>query len=116
MLCWIMARLLRIEFPGAIYHITSGGNARRVIFLDDKDRADFLEVVCFVVKRFNRIVENRHACSLLMSNHYHLFIEIPEVNLSRGMRHLNGLYTQRPKGKKSKDKAMTRLKFSIAIP
>jgi len=82
---------MRIEFPGAVYHITSRGNARQAIFLDDKDLADFLGVLCFVVKRFNWIL---HAYCL-MSNHYHLLIETPEGNLSRGMRQLSGLYTQR---------------------
>lgn len=86
-----MARPLRIEFAGALYHITSRGDARQAIFLDDRDRADFLEVVCFVVKRFNCIV---HAYCL-MSNHYHLLIETPEGNVSRVMRQLNGVYTQR---------------------
>lgn len=86
-----MARPLRIEYPGAGYHITSRGNARQAIFLADQDRADFLAVVCFVAKRFNWVV---HAYCL-MSNHYHVLLETPEGNLSRGMRQLNGLYTQR---------------------
>ena len=85
-----MARPLRIEFPGALYHITSRGNARQKIFLNDKDYADFLEVLCLVVGRFNWIL---HAYCL-MSDHYHLLIETPEGNLSRGMRQLNGIYTQ----------------------
>ncbi|GAB4418444.1 MAG: hypothetical protein OHK0032_14430 [Thermodesulfovibrionales bacterium] len=85
-----MARPLRIEFPGAVYHITSRGNARQEIFLDDKDFAGFLDVLCFVVKRYNWIL---HAYCL-MSSHYHLLIETPEGNLSRGMRQLNGIYTQ----------------------
>lgn len=85
-----MARPLRIEFPGAVYHVTSRGHAKQVIFLDVRDYADFLEVLCFVVKRFNWIL---HAYCL-MSNHYHLLIETPDGNLSRGMRQLNGIYTQ----------------------
>jgi len=85
-----MARPLRIEFPGAVYHITSRGNAKQNIFLDDKDYIQFLEVLCSVVKRFNWIL---HAYCL-MNNHYHLLIETPEGNLSRGMRQLNGIYTQ----------------------
>jgi len=48
-----MTRPLRIEFKGAVYHITSRGNARQVIFLDEKDFADFLRVLCFVVKRYH---------------------------------------------------------------
>lgn len=85
-----MARPLRIEFPGAVYHITSRGNARERIYLKDEDYDGFLECLCTVVKRFNWIL---HAYCL-MSNHYHLLIETPEGNLSRGMRQLNGIYTQ----------------------
>ena len=85
-----MARPLRIEFPGAVYHITARGNARQPIFLDDSDREFFLELVSSVVARFNWLC---HAYCL-MGNHYHLLIETPEGNLSRGMRQLNGVYTQ----------------------
>jgi len=85
-----MARPLRIQFEGAVYHLTSRGNARQDIFLDDEDRAVFLEVLGNVVARFGWIC---HAYCL-MSNHYHLLIETPEANLSRGMQLLNGIYTQ----------------------
>jgi len=86
-----MTRPLRIEFKGAVYHITSRGNAKQAIFLAEKDFADFLSVLCSVVKRYHFIL---HAYCL-MNNHYHLLMETPEGNLSRGMRQLNGLYTQR---------------------
>lgn len=86
-----MARPLRIEYPGAVYHITSRGNARSEIFFDDEDRRSFLKVLDFVVERFEWIC---HAYCL-MSNHYHLLIETPGANLSRGMRQLNGIFTQR---------------------
>lgn len=85
-----MARPLRIEFPGAVYHVTSRGNARTDIFEDDNDRHLFLSILGQAVKRFNWLC---HAYCL-MSNHYHLLIETPEGNLSAGMRHLNGVYTQ----------------------
>ena len=85
-----MARPLRIEFPGAAYHVTSRGNARADIFTDDSDRHIFLSVLGQTVKRFNWLC---HAYCL-MGNHYHLLIETPEGNLSAGMRHLNGVYTQ----------------------
>ncbi len=85
-----MARPLRIEFPGAVYHVTSRGNARADIFDDDPDREIFLKVLGQVVKRFNWLC---HAYCL-MGNHYHLLIETPEGNLSAGMRQLNGVYTQ----------------------
>jgi len=86
-----MTRPLRIEFEGAVYHVTSRGNARADIYLSDADREMFLEVLAHVVDRFGWIC---HACCL-MSNHYHLMIETPQANLSRGMRQLNGIYTQR---------------------
>ena len=86
-----MTRPLRIEFEGAVYHITSRGNAQQAIFLDEKDFADFLGVLCSVVKRYHFILHTY----CLMNNHYHLLMETPYGNLSRGMRQLNGLYTQR---------------------
>lgn len=85
-----MARPLRIQFEGAVYHVTSRGNARLDIFLDDTDRARFLKAFGRVVDRFGWIC---HAYCL-MNNHYHLLIETPEANLSRGMQLLNGIYTQ----------------------
>src|SRR3990172_3746573 len=86
-----MARPLRIVFPGAIYHVTSRGNARAAIFKEDADRELFLEVLQQVVERFNWLC---HAYCL-MDNHYHLMIETPDGNLTGGMRQLNGVYTQR---------------------
>ena len=85
-----MARPLRIEFPGAVYHVTSRGNAKQAIFIDDGDRGRFLDVLSMVVERFHWVC---HAYCL-MENHYHLLIETPSGNLSRGMRELNGVYTQ----------------------
>ena len=85
-----MARPLRLEFEGALYHITSRGNARESIFLDSVDRARFLEILGDVVDRFGWIC---HAYCL-MTNHYHLLIETPDADLSRGMHLLNGVYTQ----------------------
>ena len=86
-----MSRPLRIEFPGAIYHVTSRGNARKKIFLNDIDRKTFLDTLCWVAERFGWLC---HAYCL-MDNHYHLLIETPKPNLSLGMRQLNGVYTQR---------------------
>lgn len=86
-----MARPLRIEFPGAVYHITARGDGRDAIFLEDRDRPLFLALLGHTVERF---AWRCHAYCL-MTNHYHLLIETPEPNLARGMRHLNGVYTQR---------------------
>ena len=86
-----MARQLRLEFPGAIYHVASRGNAQSPIFLDDEDREAFQGCLGEVVARFGWLC---HAYCL-MGNHYHLLIETPKGNLSAGMRQLNGVYTQR---------------------
>ena len=86
-----MARPLRIEYPGALYHVTSRGNAGNRIFRSDKDREYFLDLLGFIIERFHWLC---HAWCL-MDNHYHLVVETPEGNLSRGMRQLNGIYTQK---------------------
>ena len=85
-----MARPLRIEFPGAIYHVTSRGNAQASIFLDDIDRNTFLSVLGLTMRRFNVIC---HAYCL-MTNHFHLLLETPDANLSKAMRQFNSVYTQ----------------------
>ena len=85
-----MARPLRIEYDGALYHVTSRGNERKAIFRDDTDRELFLATLFRVTERFHWIC---HAYCL-MNNHYHLVIETPDGNLSKGMRQLNGVYTQ----------------------
>jgi REP element-mobilizing transposase RayT len=86
-----MTRPLRIEFAGALYHVTSRGDGREDIFLDDSDREQCLQVLSEVCERFNWVI---HAYCL-MSNHYHLLVETPDSNLAYGMRQLNGVYTQR---------------------
>ncbi len=85
-----MARPLRIEYDGALYHVTSRGNERKAIFRDDTDRELFLATLFRVTERFHWLC---HAYCL-MNNHYHLVIETPDGNLSKGMRQLNGVYTQ----------------------
>ena len=86
-----MARPIRLEFAGAIYHVTTRGDEGSDVFIDDQDRLQFLAVLSEVVSRTGWLV---HAY-VLMDNHYHLLIETPTNNLSRGMRQLNGVYTQR---------------------
>jgi putative transposase len=85
-----MARPLRVQYPGAVYHVTSRGNARQPVFLDDTDRELFLNIVSRVISRYQWLC---HAYCL-MDNHYHLLAETPRPNLSVAMRQLNGLYTQ----------------------
>jgi putative transposase len=85
-----MARPLRLEYPGALYHVTSRGNAGRKIFRGDKDRLYFLELLGGIVERFHWLC---HAYCL-MDTHYHLVIETSQGNLAKGMRQINGMYTR----------------------
>ncbi|WP_027714335.1 transposase [Desulfuromonas sp. TF] len=85
-----MARPLRIEYPGALYHVTSRGNHRQDIFANEEDRDRFLGILAHTVRRHNWFC---HAYCLL-DNHYHLVIETPDGNLSRGMRQVGAVYTQ----------------------
>lgn len=86
-----MARPLRLEFPGALYHVISRGNERAPIFVDDLDRSDFLTLLGSVVLK--EALQLHAYC--LVGNHYHLLLETPGGRLSRGMHCLNGRYAQR---------------------
>ncbi|MFZ5558109.1 MAG: transposase [Pseudomonadota bacterium] len=86
-----MARPLRIEFPGAVYHVTARGDRREPIFVDDEDRLTLLEVVAQALARFD--AQALSYC--LMGNHYHFVLHTRQGNLSLLMRHINGVYTQR---------------------
>lgn len=86
-----MARPLRLEHAGALWHVTCRGNERRTIFRDDRDRNLFLAVLSEAVELF---AWRLHAY-VLMGNHYHLLLETPEANLSRGMHRINAVYSQR---------------------
>jgi len=85
-----MTRPLRLEFPNALYHVTSRGDRRENIYEDDEDRIIFLNILGKVVTDYNWLCHGY----CLMSNHYHLIIETLDSNLSKGMRQLNGVYTQ----------------------
>jgi len=85
-----MARPLRIEYPGAHYHVTSRGNERKAIFRGDADRQNFVELVRRAVDQFDL----RLHAYVLMDNHYHLLIETRRAGLNRALRYLNGVYTQ----------------------
>jgi REP element-mobilizing transposase RayT len=85
-----MSRPLRIEFPGAVYHLTSRGDRREAIYLDDADRQTQIDVIGQAMDRFDAVV----LAYCLMGNHYHLVVHTREPNLSRLMRHVNGVYTQ----------------------
>jgi len=84
-----MGRPLRIEFPGAYYHITSRGNERKAIFKSLRDREKFLSYLESATKRYGAIIH----VYCLMDTHYHLFLETPLGNLSKIIQHINGAYT-----------------------
>lgn len=86
-----MARPLRIEFAGAVYHIMARGNQGQKIYADDADREMWLATL---VQAWHRTGWRIHAWAL-MGNHYHLLLETPEANLVSGMKWLQGTYTQR---------------------
>ncbi|MDT8335506.1 MAG: transposase [Desulfurivibrionaceae bacterium] len=84
-----MVRPLRIQYPGAVYHVTSRGNERKAIFSDDEDRARFLDILCQSVKTYDIKLHG----FVLMLNHFHLQLETPLGNLGEFMRHFNITYT-----------------------
>lgn len=83
-----MARPLRVEYPGAYYHVINRGNAGENIFLSDRDREKFLEYLAVATQRFSIIIHTY----CLMTNHFHLLVETPEPNLSRAIQWLNVSY------------------------
>ena len=85
-----MSRPLRIEFEGAVYHVTSRGNRRESIFFDDADRLALLDVIGRAMERFDAAM----LAYCLMGNHYHFVLRTRRANLSQVMRHINGVYTQ----------------------
>ena len=84
-----MARPLRIQFPGALYHVISRGNERKPLVRDDADRTERLDWLRLTVETYGW----RLHAFVLMRNHEHLFVETPKPNLSAGMQYLNGSYT-----------------------
>ncbi len=84
-----MARPLRIIYPGAFYHVTSRGNEKKDIFKSRRDREKFLEYLSSAAERYGAVIY----AYCLMSNHFHLFMQTPEGNLSQIMRHIIGAYT-----------------------
>ncbi len=86
-----MSRPLRIEYPDAWYHVLNRGRRSENVFLNKKDYKSFLELLIESTELWNV----RIAAYCLMPNHYHLLLQTPDANLSRCMRHINGIYTQR---------------------
>jgi len=94
-IAFIMARPVRIEYPGAVYHVMARGNQGRAIYRDDRDRLRFLETLGEACAKAGWRI---HAY-VLMGHHYHLLVETPEGNLVAGMKWLQGTYTQRFNGR-----------------
>jgi putative transposase len=86
-----MARPLRVDLPGAIQHVTNRGNDRQDIFRGDADKALFMELFVEEADRCGWLIHDY----ALMDNHFHLLVETPEANLSRGMQRLQTRYVQR---------------------
>ncbi|RJQ48254.1 MAG: transposase [Nitrospiraceae bacterium] len=84
-----MARPLRIEYEGAVYHVTARGNERTKIYLSQSDYDKFLQYLADAKKKYNIVIH----CYVLMGNHYHLIVETPDANLSKAMQYINGSYT-----------------------
>ena len=84
-----MARPLRIQYPGAVYHVMCRGNDRREIFRSEDDRVMFLRLL----SRSLNIYSTKLHAYVLMSNHFHLLVETPLGNLAEFMRHFNITYT-----------------------
>jgi putative transposase len=106
-----MARPLRIQYPGAVYHIMNRGGSRQKILLEEQDHEAFLNTIGEIHDRWG--VEVFAYC--LMENHYHLCLRTPEGNLSRVMRHLDGLYTQRFNRLHRRDGALFRGRYRAIV-
>lgn len=106
-----MSRPLRIEYPNAFYHVMNRGLNRQPIYLIDDDYEIFLEVV----KESAKFFDIRIISFCLMPNHYHLLIQTPKANLSRAMRHLNGVYTQRFNRYHKKDGPLFRGRYKAIL-
>jgi REP element-mobilizing transposase RayT len=106
-----MSRPLRLLFPGAWYHVMNRGAGRRAIFKGDTDRERFLALLGELNERYR--IECHAYC--LMGNHYHVLLHTPEANLVRGMRHLNGVYTQRFNHAHRSDGALFRGRYRAIV-
>lgn len=106
-----MSRPLRIEYPGAWYHVMNRGAARANIFDADDDRRVFLGLLADISRRFS--IETHGYC--LMNNHYHLLLHTPKAGLGRGMRHVNGLYTQYLNRKRGSDGGLFRGRYKSIV-
>ncbi len=106
-----MARPLRIQFPHAYYHIMNRGLAHQAVFTDRADRQIFLQLLA----ECHEMWGIRVIAYCLLDNHYHLLIQTPQANLSRVMRHLDGLYTQRYNRRHERDGPLFRGRYKAIV-
>ena len=106
-----MARPLRIEFPGAYYHVMNRGGAGRKAFMDDVDRKSFVQLIGEASKIGSLILY----AYCLLDTHYHLLLSTPEGNLSQIMRHINGVFTQRYNRRHAVDGPLFRGRFKSVL-
>ncbi len=106
-----MSRPLRIEYPGAWYHVMNRGRRREKIFSSAEDYELFIAVLCEAVEMWNLQI----AAYCLMPNHYHLLLHTPDGNISRCMRHINGVYTQRYNRLHKKDGQLFRGRYKAVV-
>ncbi len=106
-----MSRPLRIEYPGAWYHVMNRGRRRQKIFMSRGDYESFIKVLQETSDGWGLEV----SAYCLMSNHYHLLVHSPDGNLSRCMRHINGVYTQRFNRGHKKDGPLFRGRYKAVL-
>jgi len=106
-----MPRPPRIEYEHAVYHVMNRGRARHTVFHDARYYQAFLDTLAETHTRFHGVI---HAYCL-MGNHYHVLLETPKANLSRMMRHLNGVYTQRHNRLKRTDGPLFRGRYKAIL-
>jgi putative transposase len=106
-----MSRPLRIEFEGAVYHVMNRGAARRAIFMDERDYREFLNTL----EEAHRLWGIEVFAYALMGNHHHLCLRTTKANLSRVMRHVDGVYTQRFNRRHKRDGPLFRGRYQAIL-
>jgi len=106
-----MPRPLRIQYPDAWYHVMNRGRRGEKIFENKEDYRSFVDLLEELSEVFNVNI----AAYCLMSNHYHLLVQTPDTNLSRSMRHLNSVYTQRYNRRHGSDGRLFRGRYKSIV-
>ena len=106
-----MTRPLRIEYPDAWYHVMSRARKGQEAFATVEDCNSFIDIIKDAAEIFNMKI----AAYCLMANHYHLLVQTPDANLSRCMRHINGIYTQRYNARNGCDGTLFRGRYKSIV-